>query len=226
MSKIQNRINFETFDTSKLVDKSIKTNAVGSKSVPIGYIFDKEAESVLVQTPRMLTFGIDTYNKNPDIPASYSITFSFIGIEKDEKLQLFYDFLNKLDNWGKEVALKNSWEWLGSKHITTDIINANYYTNIKIPLDKSGNPSGKPSFCKFKLRKSATGFTTTFYNKDKVVIDNELIESSCNKGSYARALLECNGFWVASGKMGVSWKVKQMVVEPRIDLSREYAFTD
>ncbi len=226
MSKVQNRINLESFDVSKLVDKTVKTNAVGGKAIAIGYVFDKEPETILLQTPRMLTFGIDTYNQNPDIPPSYSITFSFLGIEKDDKLKQFYDFLEKLDNWGKTVALKNSWEWLGSKNVTPDIINANYYNNIKIPLDKSGNPNGKPSFCKFKLRKSANGFTTTFYNKDKVVIDNELIESSCNKGSYARALLECNGFWVAGGKMGISWKVKQMVVEPRVDLSREYAFTD
>ena len=224
--KKQNRIIFESFELEKLVAKSMKTNAIGGKSVPIGYIYDKECETMFVQTPRMLTFGIDKFNANTDLPPTYSITFSFIGMENDEKIKLFYNFLEKLDSWGKEVAFRNSWEWLGSKNISMDIIKANYNNNIKIPLDKSGNPSGKPHFCKFKLRKLSNEFTTTFFTKDKVVIDSENIDSSCNKGSYARALLECNGFWVVGGKMGISWKVKQMVVEPRVDFSREYAFTD
>lgn len=217
-----NRINFETFETSKLVEKSVKTNAVGGKSIAINYMYNKELENLVVQTPRMLTFGIDSYNQNTNFP-NYSITFSFIGMEKDEKVQKFYSFLEKLDTWGKELAIKNSWEWLGFKNVSIDTIKTNYYDTIKIHLDKSGKINYS---CRFKIKKLGSGYTTAFYTKDKVLIENENVTSICNKGSYARALLECNGFWISSGKLGISWKVKQIVVEPRIDLSREYAFTD
>lgn len=211
----KNRIQLNTFEVSRLISKPAKTNAMGSKNVPIGYMYDKEYETMMVQTPRMLSFGINKFVYSEE--SYYSVTFSFIGIENDEKLKEFHDFLVKLDTWGKELALKNSWEWLGIKNISSETIDVNYHTNIKT--------SGKHDYIKMKLRKGVSGFTTTFFNKDKEVIDNSDIELVFNKGSYVRALLECNGFWVSNGKLGISWKIKQMIVEPRVT-NLEYAFTD
>ncbi len=225
MSK--NKINLDNFDDSKLSEKIVKTNALGGKSVAIHYSFEKESDIFTIQTPRMLTFGLDKYTFTEGTP-TYSMTFSFINLENDEKIRNFYSFLEKLDKWGREVAKKNSWEWFGMKTISDEEIQKNYFNNIKIPTDKDGKPNGKPHFCKLKLRKSGTGFTTKFFNKDKETIENENIESMCNRGSFCRALLECNGFWINENRLGISWKVKEMIVEPRItnDIGKEYAFTD
>jgi hypothetical protein len=214
MSK--SRLQLESFDVTKLSVKPVKVNAMGSKSVDINY----DGSPILIQVPRMLSFGVNKWTDTKD-NSFYSTTLSFIGMERDEKIKQFYVFLSVLDGWGKQMALENSWEWLGCKTVSKETIEMNYSSSIKVA-------ENKPASAKFKLRKSTSGtYTTKFFTKEKNLIPDEEVDSVFNKGSYVRALIQCNGFWVSNGRIGVSWKVDQMVVEPRVVQDNTvYAFTD
>jgi hypothetical protein len=66
----------------------------------------------------------------------------------------------------------------------------------------------------------------TFFDKSKSVIPSSEVDNVFNKGSHIRALIQCTGIWVAAGKFGLSWKIVQMVVEPRPGIGSSYAFDD
>ncbi len=200
MSK--NRIQLELFDFTKLVVGSTKVNTVGSKSAQI-YYNEKPLE---IQTPRLLSFGLNKWGTNDDI--YYSTTFSFLGLDNDPKIKSFYDFLKGLDEWGKQMALEHSWEWLGTKQIEKETIDTIYHTTLKEPKP--------PGYVRFKIKKSSSGISTLFFNKEKTEIPKDEIETLFTKGSYIRALIKCNGFWISNGKLGISWKVDQIVIEPRV----------
>ena len=44
---------------------------------------------------------------------------------------------------------------------------------------------------------------------------NELI----SKGSHVATLISCGGIWVANGKFGITWRLFQAVVKPRVSLA-------
>jgi hypothetical protein len=58
------------------------------------------------------------------------------------------------------------------------------------------------------------------------MIATDEVETFFNKGSRVRALIQCTGFWIAAGKFGLSWKLKQMIIEPSARIGKAYAFND
>jgi hypothetical protein len=79
---------------------------------------------------------------------------------------------------------------------------------------------------KLKLNKRDGGFDTSFFTTDKQMLPADEVDSYFNKGSKVRALVQCTGFWIAAGKFGLSWKLKQMIIEPSARIGKAYAFND
>jgi hypothetical protein len=219
------------FLTTNISISTPKVNQNGGKNITVSYKFEDMVVGMIFQTPRMLSFGINKWTdpKNPTGEPICSVTLSFLGSEVNEKLRDFHTILDQLDEWAIQTALTNCWEWLGRKNLSRETIQAIYTKTIKIPIDKvTGEPNGKPHNMKLKLKSNASGYMATFFDKDKVSISNSDIEQIFNKGSHVRSLIQCTGIWIAAGKFGLTWKIIQMVVEPRpnTNIGAAYAFDD
>lgn len=222
-------IKISEFSASNLSTAAPKVNQNGGKNISVNYKQDSGSTSMMFQTPRMLSFGVNKWvdPKKPDSEPVCSVTFSFVGMDQNQKLTEFHDTLQQLDEWAITNAQKNSWEWLARKNLSRETIETNYTRCVKVPLDQAtGEPNGKPHNLKIKLKSNDSGYMCTFFDKSKNVIQSSDVEEVFNKGSHIRALIQCTGIWVAAGKFGLSWKIVQMVVEPRPTIGSGYAFDD
>jgi hypothetical protein len=220
----------QTFESSNLVVSAVKPMGnMGGKSINLYYKFPASQELITVQTPWMRSYGINKWfdPKDESAPPKLSVTLSFFGEAEDPKITEFKTFLEQLDEWAIDTAHKNSWEWLKTKSAPRDTIAFNYTRSFKYPLDKeTGEPTGKPANMKTKLTNGANGYSAVFFNKDRVTIPTDSVESTFTMGSKVRALIECSGFWVAAGKFGLTWKLKQLMIDPPSRIGKEYAFDD
>jgi hypothetical protein len=224
-----NSIKFSDFSAENIKVSSPKVNQAGGKNINTTYDLPDGPVGLIFQTPRMLTFGVNTWDDPKDSSAKpkHSVTLSFMGMDANPKLQEFHQTLEALDAWAVEAAGKNSWEWLSRKNLSRETLDTIYTHCIKVPLDsQTGEPNGKPHSMKVKLASNASGFNCVFFDKERNPIPSEDVEKYLTKGSHVRALIQCTGFWVAGGKFGLSWKLLQMVVEPRPTIGKEYAFND
>ena len=217
------------FSVSNLSTAVPKVNQNGGKNISVNYKQDSGSTSMMFQTPRMLSFGVNKWvdPKKPESEPVCSVTFSFVGMDQNQKLAEFHDTLQQLDEWAITTAQKNSWEWLARKNLSRETIETNYTRCVKVPLDQAtGEPNGKPHNLKIKLKSNDSGYMCTFFDKSKNIIPSSNVDEVFNKGSHIRALIQCTGIWVAAGKFGLSWKIVQMVVEPRPGIGSGYAFDD
>ena len=222
-------IKISEFSVSNLSTTAPKVNQNGGKNISVNYKQDSGSTSMMFQTPRMLSFGVNKWvdPKNSNAEPVCSVTFSFVGMDQNQKLAEFHDTLQQLDEWAITNAQKNSWEWLARKNLSRETIETNYTRCVKVPVDQAtGEPNGKPHNLKIKLKSNESGYMCTFFDKSKSVIPSSSVDEVFNKGSHIRALIQCTGIWVAAGTFGLSWKIVQMVVEPRPGIGSGYAFDD
>jgi hypothetical protein len=79
---------------------------------------------------------------------------------------------------------------------------------------------------KLKLMETETGYTTNFFNIEKQPIEASDVDNFFTKGTKVRGLIQCTGFWIAAGKFGLTWRLKQMVLDPPARIGKAYAFDD
>jgi len=202
----------------------------GAKIVNLNYKFPESQAPITLQTPWMRSYGINKWvdPANETAPPKLSVSLTFGGEETDEKIKEFKTFLEALDEWAINVAQKNSWEWLAAKNIPRETVAFNYTRSFKYPVDKTtGERNGKPANMKLKLSHTdATGYSATFFTKEKTALSTEEVETYFTMGSKVRALIQCTGCWIAAGKFGLSWKLKQMIIDPSSYIGKDYAFDD
>jgi len=223
-------LKLKEFDSANIVTSVPKQlNSMGAKSININYKFADGQGPISLQTPWMRSFGINKWvdEKNASAAPKLSITLSFMGHETSEPMSQFKDFLEQVDEWAIDMAHKNSWEWLKTKSAPRDTIAFNYNRTLKVPLDtKTGEPNGKPANMKLKLMETETGYTTNFFNIEKQPIEASDVDNFFTKGTKVRGLIQCTGFWIAAGKFGLTWRLKQMVLDPPARIGKAYAFDD
>ena len=218
------------FQSDNIVTTAPKAlNSMGAKSINMTYKFPEGQSPITVQTPWMRSFGINKWvdEKNAQAAPKLSVTLSFMGHEQNEAMSNFKDFLEQIDEWAIDTAHKNSWEWLKTKSAPRDTLAFNYTRSLKVPVDQaSGEPNGKPANMKLKLAETDSGFATSFFNMNKESIEASDVDGIFTKGTKVRALIQCIGFWIAAGKFGLSWKLKQMILDPPTRIGKAYAFDD
>ena len=223
-------LKLKEFDSANIVTSVPKQlNSMGAKSININYKFADGQGPISLQTPWMRSFGINKWvdEKNASAAPKLSITLSFMGHETSEPMSQFKDFLEQVDEWAIDMAHKNSWEWLKTKSAPRDTIAFNYTRTLKVPVDtKTGEPNGKPANMKLKLMETESGYTTNFFNVEKQPIEAADVDNFFSKGTKVRGLIQCTGFWIAAGKFGLTWRLKQMVLDPPARIGKAYAFDD
>jgi len=223
-------LKLKEFDSANIVTSVPKQlNSMGAKSINMNYKFADGQGPISLQTPWMRSFGINKWvdEKNASAAPKLSITLSFMGHETSEPMSQFKDFVEQVDEWAIDMAHKNSWEWLKTKSAPRDTIAFNYTRTLKVPVDKAtGDPNGKPANMKLKLMETETGYTTNFFNIEKQPIEAADVDNFFSKGTKVRGLIQCTGFWIAAGKFGLTWRLKQMVLDPPARIGKAYAFDD
>lgn len=201
----------------------------GGKSVSVNYKFPESQGLITIQTPWMRSYGIGKWidEKNSDAAPKYSISINFGGMEEDEKISQFHDFLEQMDQWAISTVHKNSFTYIGVKNIPKETVAFNYNPSFKTPTDKAtGEPTGKPDYMKLKINIRDDVYNVAFFNKEKARIDDADVESTFLIGSRVRALIQCSGFWIVNGKYGLTWNLKQMIIDPPARIGKTYAFND
>ncbi len=223
-------LNVTEFSADNLIASAPKQlNPMGAKSVGLNYKFDDCQSLITLQTPWMKSFGINKWQdeKKPEEAPKLSVTLSFGGVESNDDIKNLHDFLHELDEWAIDYVHKNSWELLKVKNAPRATIAFNYTRSFKTPVDRStGEPTGKPDNMKLKVTRNGADYSASFFDVNKNRINADDVESKFTMGSNVRALIQCTGFWIAAGKFGLSWKLKQMIIDPPTRIGREYAFDD
>lgn len=230
MSAKINIIKLNEFNSANLVSSSPKPlGNKGGKSVSVNYRFPEGQSMLTIQTPWMRSYGIGKWvdEDAPEAPPKLSITLAFNGMDADPKMKELHDFLEQLDNWAVDAMFRNSWEWLKVKNAPKETIAFNYNPSFKTPKDKTtGEPTGKPDYMKLKIALGENGYNVSFFDKERKLIPTDEVESTFSMGSRVKGLIQCTGFWIVNGKFGLSWKLKQLIIDPPSRIGKEYAFND
>tara|TARA_B100001769_G_C22112056_1_gene601910 strand:+ start:265 stop:1212 length:948 start_codon:yes stop_codon:yes gene_type:complete len=202
-----------------------KVNANGRKQ--IGILSSKNKKSVHLSTPLMLTWGVNEYTDDNTGNKSYDMALQFPNDEYNNPACIkFLKNMQEFETRVKEDAITNCKDWLNKNKITSDAVDALWTPMLRYPKDKdSGDYDySRPPTLKVKIPYWEGEYKNVEIYDDKEVqlfpntgnvFPNELI----SKGSQVATLISCGGIWVANGKFGITWRLFQAVVKPRVSLA-------
>ena len=198
-----------------------KVNASGGKS--IGVLNSKTRRSVLLNTPLMLTWGVNVFD-NPN-GKSYNLALQFPRKEfSNKETDDFLDMLKEMEKHVLEEAVKNSKEWFG-KVQSKEVIEAFWNPMLKYPKGDDGepDPTRNPTL-KVKLQTWDGEYKFELFDVNNVMLipnsDNKGPEDFIQKGANIACMLQCGGVWFANGNFGVTWKLSQGIVKPTETLAK------
>ena len=202
-----------------------KLNERGGKSV--GILNKSNKKALYLQTPLMLTWGVNEYVDDNTQKKSYDLALQFPNDEyNNPECDAFLKNMQELETRIKNDAITNCKEWLNKPKMSPDAVDALWSSMLKYPKDKATEEPDKTRAPSLKVKipywegvfKNVEIYSENreqlFPNDDNVSI-NELI----GKGSNVATIIQCGGIWVANGKFGVTWKLFQAVVKPKTSLS-------
>ena len=211
------------WDSNEIKYSDIKKNAQGGKSLYINS--NSTGGGITLQTPLMkCPFGIKSYD---DEGSKYTLELSFGDITSatNELNKLFHDNMTKLDEKLLNDGVVNSLPWFSKKEMSKEVLRELYNQMVKVSKDKeTGEPNGKypPTFrIKIPFYNESWDQVKVFdENRNRITDDlRDVLTSGCQ----VKALIQCCGVWMVSGKYGCTWKAKQLIVR-RAENFNDYAF--
>jgi len=208
-------------ETSTLTFGELSTGYMGAKRVPV--TLGTSGAPLTVTTPACRApFGVGEWADKDGGSCKYDLCLS---VEDPA----FKAFLEAVDAQVPKVAHQNVKAWLNKARASPAVVEALYCPSLR--------PSTKPDqyapTLKAGLRRDHDGaYQFQTYGSDRKLFDaNSLLSAKgAGRGWQFRAVLQCNGVWIAGGKYGLSWAVKQLKVEKYaptlMAVLQEYAFID
>lgn len=203
-----------------------KVNSSGGKSV--GVVNAHTGQSLFMGTPLLMTWGIQEFVDDKTGKVSYDMALQFPSEEyqtADSKsfLQAMVGFEKKL----KADALINSKDWFAKPKMTPDAVDALFTPVLKYPIDKvtCEKDTTKAPTMKIKVpfwNNKWEGIEV--YDADKVCLYPSSSNPSVSpkdlitKQSHVVTMIQCGGVWFANGKFGVTWRLVQGIVQPRLSM--------
>lgn len=211
---------YNNFNSKNVTLSEPKLNKYGGKSVFVNY----NEKPLTLQTPRMfLPYGLNEYDVkdssgNATGKKEYSLRLSFKGWEDENTSNAI--FLNAMKSFNDvlvESGVQNSVKWFKKKH-TREVVEALNSNVVQYSKDRETGEvtNAWPPTMKAKLYQRNDQFTCESYNKNREEVD---FKGSVVKGAWVQGLMSCSGVWFAGGKFGVTWVMRQMIVEPPARLS-------
>lgn len=201
-----------------------KTNNSGGKQ--IGVLNKSTMKTLYVNTPLMLTWGVNEYVDEKSGRKTYDMALQFPNDEYNSpECTAFLDNMRKLEQKIKDDAISNGKEWLNKSKVSAEAIDALWTPMLKYPKDKETEEpdySRSPTL-KVKIPYWEGEFKVELYNDKQELVfpgENEVSISDCVvKASNVATIIQCGGIWVAAGRFGVTWRLFQAVVQPKATLA-------
>jgi len=215
------------FNCENIKYSSPKANAAGGKAVNI---YNRQTNSRLnISTPMILTWGASDFvdPKTGEGNGKFEMTLQFPTDEyNNDELRKFLDNMKAFEEKIKADALKNSKDWFGKIHKSSEVVDALYTPMLKYSKDPNTGEYNysKPPSIRVKIPVWEGVWKCEIYDDDGVCLfpnsKNVTPVSLIQKGTTVKVLMTCGGIWFANGKFGVTWKLIQaMVQKPRAQLS-------
>ena len=207
-----------------------KVNSSGGKSV--GVVNAHTGQSLYVGTPLLLTWGIQEFVDEKTGKVSYDMALQFPSDEYHQSPESKADsnaFLQAMVAFEKKLkadALVNSKDWFAKPKMTPDAIDALFTPVLKYPTDKA---TCEKDMSKAPTMKIKVPFWNNkwegveVYDANKVCLypsSNPSISPKdlITKMSHVVTMIQCGGVWFANGKFGVTWRLVQGIVQPRLSM--------
>lgn len=217
----------KNFNISAISFGAVKTQESGGKSIYISY----NGAPLLMQTPKCnAPFGISKWSDDKATAPGksndkYSLELSFKGFEDPtSNIKKFYDAISGVDLLVKKQAMENSLVWFNKKKMSEDSVNDSYTSPLKFHME-----NGEPSTNKYAPRIRLTvpmnrdgKFACQAYIDKQLVTLTPEITKNCN----ITAIIRATGMWIISSRYGTTYKVEQLMIEPRMDHLEKFAFVD
>lgn len=214
------------WDSSKSYYGKPKTNPSGGRSIAI--MDGNNKKPLALSTPLMLTWGSQEWNDEKTGKKSYDLSLQFPR-EDDDGYEKTIAFLESLKVFEKKLlvdGLSNSREWLGKEYKSLDVIEALFSPVLRYPKDQNTKETdySRPPSVRVKIPYWDDKFTCELYNTDGDLIFPDVSSdvasplSLITKGQKIAVIMKSGGIWVANGKFGVTWKLVQAVIQPRVSL--------
>tara|TARA_Y100000389_G_scaffold59393_1_gene55447 strand:- start:5797 stop:6720 length:924 start_codon:yes stop_codon:yes gene_type:complete len=199
----------------------------GRKSV--GILNKDNMKQLYLSTPLMLSWGVNEYVDDKSGVKTYDMALQFPKEEYNNPACV--EFLKNMQAFEEKIkrdAIINSKDWLGKTKLESAVVDALWSPMLKYPKDKETNEPdySRPPTLKVKIPYWEGEYKgVEVYDQEKNILfpseeSNDVdIQSLITKASNVATLIYCGGIWVANGKFGVTWKLFQAIVKPRISLS-------
>lgn len=218
-------VDADDFNPENVYYAKPRTNTSGGKNVSI---LDSSIKKQLVlSTPLMLTWGANIWTAEDTGKKSYDLSLQFPrdSDENYDKCKRFLDSLKKFEEKILKDALVNSKEWFGKKYELAPIVEALYTPMLRYPKDERGeiDHSRAPSL-RVKIPYWDGKFSFELYDQTGHMLYPTVDDDSPSpttlivKGQKIATIIKCGGIWFAGGKFGVTWKLVQAVLQPRMSL--------
>lgn len=217
-------LNGDSFSPNKDVKYTKpKVNKSGGKSVGI---LNKSNASLVINTPMMLTWGVQGNDFEGNGNIKYDMALQFPN--DDYQTEPSMSFLKNMKDFEEKVkndAIENSKEWFNKGKLTKEVVDALFSPMLKYPRDqetKEIDESRAPTL-RIKVDKWDGEFTCEIYDlEQKMLFPNEKDDVSpmslIPKATNVALMMRCGGIWFANGKFGVTWKLVQACVKPKHSL--------
>ena len=216
----------KTFNSNDVKYKPVKTNSRGGKDIG----FQLNGRDLVLQIPLTLTWGCNERVDESSGRTSYDLALQF----QPEKYPAQRAWLESMKEFQEKLVndcVTNSKEWFGKSKMTKEVVEALMYPVLKYPKVKNPDGTyGEEDYTRNPTLKVKIPYWEGDFNCELYDMSNQLLfkpKSDDNKGTphdlitkgtHLRGLIKCNGFWMAGGKCGITWKLLQACVQPQFRL--------
>ena len=218
-------------DLSKVTFSTPKTLDNGGKMLFLNY--NGGINPLYITLPEVEVPFDPMYFDDNENSGKYTVKISMKDLETNKELEALHSKISEMDELLKNKAAENSGTWFKKPKLSMDVINELYTPMIKVSTDpETGEPNGKwPDSFGFKIVKKDGVFPRfSIYDNNKVVFDVDRktdnpvdLENVLMKGTLIKAVLKCNGVWIANGKFGCTWRAEQVRAKVPEGGLREFA---
>jgi hypothetical protein len=203
-----------------------KVNSLGGRSV--GIVNSKTSTVLNLSSPLMLTWGVNDFTDDKTGKVSYDLSLQFPneGFETPSTKK-FLENMAAFEKKIKDDAITNSKEWFSKPKMTADAVDALWTPVLKYPKNKDtleADTSRAPTI-KVKLPFwDGAWKELELYDVDMQPVFPDPSNPALSpkdliaKGSHIAVSIQCGGIWFANGKFGVTWKLFQAIVKPKMSL--------
>ena len=203
-----------------------KVNSVGGRSV--GIVNSKTSTVLNLSSPLMLTWGVNDFTDDKTGKVSYDLALQFPneGFETPATKK-FIANMAAFEKKIKEDAIANSKEWFSKPKMTADAVDALWTPVLKYPKNKDTLEADMTRAPTLKVKLpfwDNTWKELELYDTDMQPIFPDPMNPALSpkdliaKGSHIAVSIQCGGIWFANGKFGVTWKLFQAIVKPKMSL--------